>query len=78
MQTLFYSMGIVVMTLWIIIVVIILSILWKIKRSTDNFKRGFKDKVVNFAKDRPLELASALGLTVAHFVIDKIKKNKKS
>lgn len=65
------------MVLWIVILGSVLVIVWKIRKSVENFKKGFKDNIVSLIKERNVEVASALGLTAAHFVIDKIKKSRK-
>jgi uncharacterized metal-binding protein len=77
LQTLFYTIGIIAMVLWILIFVIILAAVLSVKREIENFKKGFREKVVSLVKEKNVEIASALGLTVAHFVLDKIKRAKK-
>ncbi len=77
LQTIFYTIGIIAMILWILIFVIVLAIVLSIKREVENFKRGFKGKVLSLVKEKNVEIASALGLTAAHFVLDKLKKNSK-
>jgi len=78
LQTIFYIIGIISMFLWIALFIVVIVMLYRIKQSVESFKSGFTGKVVSLFKEKNVELASALGLTVAHFVIDKLKKSKKS
>lgn len=74
LETTFYVVGIFTMSLFLIILLVIVALLFKIKRDVDTFKAGFAGKVFNILKERNVEVASALGLTFAHFFMDKMKK----
>ena len=63
------------MTVLLVIFLAVLAFIIKTKREIDAFKAGFAGKVVNVLKERNMEVASALGLTVAHFFMDKVKRS---
>ena len=74
LETIFYTLGIITMGLLLIVLLVIIALMFKLKRDVDHFKAGFAGKVVNILKERNMEVASALGLSVAHFFMDKMKK----
>lgn len=74
LATIFYILGIISMVLWIVFIGGIIAIALKVKKDVENFKVGFAGKIMSALKDNNLKIASALGLTVASFVLDKMKK----
>jgi len=76
LQTAFYTIGIIAMVLWIFIFVVILTVIYGVKREIEQFKSGFKEKVFSLVKDKNVKIASALGLSVAHFIFNRIVKKK--
>lgn len=76
LQNIFYLIGITAMMLWIIIVISGLILVYRVKKATDTFKSSFRGKIVGIFQEKNIEIASALGLTFAHFVIDRFRKNK--
>ena len=76
LQSFFYVFGIIVMILWILIFITLLTILLSLKRHVDRFKQSFRDKIAGIIKGKEVGIASAMGLTVAHLVLDKIKRSK--
>jgi len=77
LQTAFYIIGIAAMVLWIAIFIVVITVVMQIRSSIKSFQTGFKSKVVSLVKDRNVEIASALGLSVANFVINKMRSNSK-
>lgn len=75
LETIFYTLAIITMGIFLLLSVIVIAIVLKIKHEVQQFKESFAGKVVNVLKERNMEVASALGLSVAHFVIDKIRQN---
>lgn len=75
LETLFYTLGIITMGIFLLMCIAVIAIVLKIKHEVQQFKESFAGKVVNVLKERNMEVASALGLSVAHFVIDKIRQN---
>lgn len=75
LETTFYTLGIFTMGLFLILLLVIIAFLVKLKRDVEAFKAGFAGKVVTVLKERNMEVASALGLTFAHFFMDKMKKS---
>lgn len=75
LETLFYTLGIITMGIFLLMCIAIIAIVLKVKHEVQQFKESFAGKVVNVLKERNMEVASALGLSVAHFVIDKIRQN---
>lgn len=74
-ETLFYTLGIITMGIFLLMCVAVIAIVIKIKHEIYTFKESFAGKIVSVLKERNVEVASALGLSVAHFVIDKIRQN---
>ncbi|OGK39558.1 hypothetical protein A3F34_02540 [Candidatus Roizmanbacteria bacterium RIFCSPHIGHO2_12_FULL_44_10] len=66
------------MILWIGLFVGIFLTLYRFERSVKSFQSSFSAKVVSLFKEKNVELASALGITAAHFMIGKLKKKRKS
>ena len=76
LQNIFYLIGITAMTLWIIIIITGFVLVYKVRKATNIFKSSFRGKIVGLFQEKNVEIASALGLTFAHFVIDRFRKNK--
>lgn len=73
LEIIFYSLGIITMTLLLIMFLMIIALYIRVRSSIVSFKEGFAGKIVRLLKERNIEVASALGLTFAHFVMDKMR-----
>ena len=73
LETVFYVLGIVTMSLLLILLLFILAMLLRVRSKVIEFREGFPGKVMGALKDRNMEVASALGLTFAHFLMEKMK-----
>ena len=75
LETLFYSLGVISMSVFLVIVITIILIIAKIRSDIVAFKKGFVSQAFSLLKGRNVEVASALGLTVVHFIFDKMRKS---
>ena len=75
LETTFYTLGIITMGLLLVVLLAIIALIFRVKSSIDSFRAGFAGKVVTVLKERNMEVASALGLTFAHFFMDRMKES---
>ncbi len=73
LETVFYTLGIITMGLFLLLLLVIIAMIIHVKTRIDAFKAGFAGKVMGILQERNMEIASALGLTVAHFFLDRVK-----
>ncbi len=61
------------MSLWIILIIFFIHTLYKIEKSVSNFKAGFISRVMTAFNKSNIEVASAVGVATARYIIDKLK-----
>lgn len=74
LETIFYTLGTVFLALALITFVIVVATIIRIRSSIVSFRNSFAKKAFTMLKERNVEVASALGLTVAHFFMDRVKR----
>lgn len=74
LETIFYTLGIVFLSLSLLTFIGIVALMVRIRSSITAFKNSFVTKAFSMLKERNVEVASALGLAVAHFLIDRVKR----
>jgi uncharacterized membrane protein len=76
LETLFYTIGIVAMMLWIIIAVSCLVLVFYIRYQIKTFQNSFAGKMASLLRNRKREFFTTLGLTLGQMLIQKLKSKR--
>ena len=76
LETIFYSLGIIAIVVFLLVVMVIVTIILRIRSEILAFKRSAIAQTVTMISDRKGEIASTVGISVAKFILDKIKKRR--
>ncbi len=74
-ETFFYIAGATFFVVMLLVMLTVLVIVLRARAAIRSFRDGFAGKVFSILQERNLKVASALGLTLAHFFMDMMKKN---
>lgn len=74
-ETFFYIAGSVFFIVMFLVMFAVLIVVLRARAAIRSFRDGFAGKVFSILQERNLKVASALGLTLAHFFMDMMKKN---
>lgn len=73
LETTFYILAIITMSIILLMMIGAVVVLYRIKRKIEDFRKGIPGKVFGLAKEKNMEIASALGITVLGLFLDKVK-----
>lgn len=76
LETIFYSLGIVALLVFLVVVVAGIIVIIRIRTGVTNFKKSFVAQTVTVLSDRKKEIASTVGLSVAKFLFDRFKRGR--
>ena len=78
LESIFYTIGIVAMVLWIGIAITCLILVYYVRYQIKVFKSSFVAKAAHVFQSKKSGVASAIGLAIAQIVLNRFRKNKGS
>lgn len=75
LETLFYTLGIISMIFMLLVILGVVVMIMRVKSSIQSFRDGFAGKIIGILREKNMKVASALGLTLAHYFMNSVKKN---
>lgn len=76
LETIFYSLGIIALSVFLVIVIAGILTFLRIRAGILTLKQSAVAQTVNMLSDRKKEIASTVGLSIAKFIFDKLKKGR--
>lgn len=76
LETIFYTLGIIAISVFLVVVIAAFLIFIKIRMEILAFKRGFVAQTINMISERKTAVASTVGLSVARFLFDRFKNRR--
>lgn len=78
LETTFYIIGIIALSLWIVIAVSCILLVFYIKHQVRSLQTSFVGKIANILRNKKAEFLTAIGLTAAQMALNRFKKNMRN
>ncbi len=73
LQTMFYTVGIIFMTLGIVIFVFVIYVLWRMEKGVAQFKKNAAAKAAMFMHGHKSQIFGVLGAGIVSVILKKLK-----
>lgn len=74
LETMYYVVGIIAMSLWIVVAIASVIIVYQVHAKMKSFETGIKGKVATLLQERNKEAAAAVGIAIVKLIVEKLRK----
>ncbi|KXK09828.1 MAG: hypothetical protein UZ22_OP11002000992 [Microgenomates bacterium OLB23] len=78
LETTFYIIGIIALSLWIVIAVSCILLVLYVKHQVRQVQKSFVGKITSLLRNKKTEVFAAIGLTAAQMLLNKLKKSMRN
>jgi len=73
LETMFYTIGIIAMVLWVIIAITCLALVFYVRYQINAYKSSLAGKMASILQNKKTEVVTAIGLTAAQMILSRFR-----